>query len=208
MSRRRNEMVITRRKAEKYWPGKNPVGKLVIYNNETETPIKIGGVIEDFPRNSSLQFDFLVSLSNREMWKGEQDYWRATNYPTYIRLAEGENLSEVASKLKKIAELHISPNETKEWLERTSYGLQPLKEIHLRSATDNINGPEENPGDIRFVWLFGAVAVFIVLIACVNFVNLSTAKSASRAKEVECYHFLHCDRLPRRYLSLVLSLVV
>ena len=180
----RNEMVITRKKAEKYWPGENPVGKLIIYNNEIQSPIKIGGVIEDFPPNSTLQFDFLISMANREMWQGEQDFWRATNYPTYVRLREGTDPNELAAKLKKVAEIYIAPNEDKEWLDRTSYGLQPIKDIHLRSTVDKIESPDSNLGDIRFIWLFGVVAFFIVLIACINFINLSTAKSASRAKEV------------------------
>lgn len=180
----RNEMVITRKKAEKYWPGENPVGKLMIYNNEIETPIKIGGVIEDFPGNSTLQYDFLVSLANREMWKGEADYWEATNYPTYVRLAPGTDPDEFARKLRKLGEIYILPHNGKEWFSRSSFGLQPLKDIHLYSAIEKIESPDTNLSDIRFIWLFGAVAVFIVLIACVNFINLSTAKSASRAKEV------------------------
>ncbi|MEJ0031560.1 MAG: ABC transporter permease [Bacteroidota bacterium] len=180
----RNEVVITRRKAEKYWPGENPVGKLIIYNNETETPIKIGGVIEDFPANSSLQFDWLVSMANREMWKGEQDAWYATNYPTYVRLREGADPNEMIPKLMKIAETYMAADRAKDFLAHMGFGLQPLKDIHLKSATDGIESPVTNTGDMRFIWLFAAVAIFIVLIACINFINLSTAKSASRAKEV------------------------
>lgn len=180
----RNEMVITRKKAEKYWPGENPVGKLIIYNNETDTPIKIGGVIEDFPTNSTLQFDFLVSMANREMWEGEADNWGATNYPTYVRLREDADPDALAEKLMKIATTYFPDKDNKEWVSRTSFKLQPLKDIHLKSTTENIANPVTNPGDIRFIWLFGVVALFIVLIACINFINLSTAKSASRAKEV------------------------
>ena len=180
----RNEVVITRKKAEKYWPGENPVGKLVIYNNETETPIKIGGVIEDFPTNSSLQFDWLVSMANREMWKGEADAWYATNYPTYVRLREDADPAAMVPKLMKIAETYMAGDRPKDFLAHAGFGLQPLKDIHLKSTIEDIQGPVTNTGDIRFIWLFGAVAIFIVLIACVNFINLSTAKSASRAKEV------------------------
>ena len=180
----RNEVVITRRKAEKYWPGENPVGKLIIYNNETETPIKIGGVIENFPTNSTLQFDWLVSMANREMWKGEQDAWYATNYPTYVRLREGADPNEMIPKLMKIAETYIASDRPKDFLAHAGFGLQPLKDIHLKSSVEYIGSPITNAGDMRFIWLFGAVAIFIVLIACVNFINLSTAKSASRAKEV------------------------
>jgi putative ABC transport system permease protein len=180
----RNEVVITRKKAEKYWPGENPVGKLIIYNNETATPIKIGGVIEDFPVNSTLQFDWLVSMANREMWKGEQDAWYATNYPTYVRLREGADPNAMIPKLMKIAETYMAADRPKDFLAHDGFGLQPLKDIHLKSSTEEIEAPVNNTGDMRFIWLFGAVAVFIVLIACVNFINLSTAKSASRAKEV------------------------
>ncbi|MEI9917368.1 MAG: ABC transporter permease [Bacteroidota bacterium] len=180
----RNEVVITRKKAEKYWPGENPVGKLIIYNNETATPIKIGGVIEDFPVNSSLQFDWLVSMANREMWQGEQDAWYATNYPTYVRLREGANPADMIPKLMKIAETYMARDRAKDFIAHAGFGMQPLKEIHLKSTTDGIESPVTNTGDMRFIWLFGAVAIFIVLIACVNFINLSTAKSASRAKEV------------------------
>jgi putative ABC transport system permease protein len=180
----RNEMVITRKKAEKYFPGEDPVGKLMIYNNETETPIKIGGVIEDLPANFSLQYDFLVSMANREMWKGESDSWGATNYPTYVRLREGADPNELAAKLMKLGETYMMPDDAskEDWLKNTSFGLQPLRDIHLK--TGDMGSPIPNHGDIQFVWLFGAIAGFIVLIACINFINLSTAKSASRAKEV------------------------
>ena len=180
----RNEVVITRKKAEKYWPGENPVGKVIIYNNETETPIKIGGVIEDFPANSSLQFDWLVSMANREMWKGEQDAWYATNYPTYVRLRDGADPNLMIPKLMKIAETYMAGDRSKDFMARVGFGLQPLKDIHLKTSIEGIESPVTNGGDMRFIWLFGAVAIFIMLIACINFINLSTAKSASRAKEV------------------------
>jgi putative ABC transport system permease protein len=180
----RNEMVITRKKAEKYWPGENPVGKLIIYNDEVATPIKIGGVIEDFPSNSTLQFDFLVSMANREMWQGEQDAWYATNYPTYVRLREDADPEELGRKMIKVAQTYSEDKDNPEQLKKLSYHLQPLKDVHLLSTTEGIEQPVTNAGDMRFIWLFGAVAVFIMLIACINFINLSTAKSASRAKEV------------------------
>jgi len=182
----KNEIVLTRKKAEKYWPGENPVGKVLIYNNDTQSPLKVGGVIEDFPANSSMQYEFLISMANREMWKGEADTWDGFNYTTYVRLREDADPKEFEKKLKKIAEIYFGPkdNNRQDWLNRSSYVLQPLKDIHLKSAPLEIWSSLAKQGDMRFIWLFGAVAVFIVLIACVNFINLSTAKSASRAKEV------------------------
>ncbi len=187
-----NEIVITRTKAVKYFGEENPVGRLMIWNNDEAKPLKIGGVIEDLPANSHFTgYSIFIGMAGREMWPGEQDYWAATNYPTYVQLRPGADPAEVAKKLMLIVHNYMAPFERangnvqfSEFIKKTAFGLQPLADIHLRSALEDIQAPVTNNGDIRFVWLFGAVAVFIVLIACVNFVNLSTAKSASRAKEV------------------------
>jgi putative ABC transport system permease protein len=69
-----NEIVLTRKKADKYFPNENPVGKLLVLNNGVNVPLKIGGVIEDWPTNSHIQFDFMIGMAEREMWPGEQNY--------------------------------------------------------------------------------------------------------------------------------------
>lgn len=183
-----NSIVITRRKADKFFPHEDPVGKTLILNNDEKNPYMIGGVIEDFPANSHLQFDFLMTLTGVEFWKGEQSFWGATNYPTYILLRPGTDAAQFQKKLSLVIEKYILPD----WLEQGRadaknmaksvwYELQPVKDIHLYSS--GIHDPVSH-GDIRFIWLFAAVALFILLIAIINFVNLSTAKSANRAKEV------------------------
>ena len=180
-------LVITKRKAEKYFPNENPIGKLVILDNDPK-PYKIGGVIENFPTNTHLQFDFLITLKGDIFWPGEQTSWCCTNYPTYVKLRKGTDASQFEKKLGKIVEKYMLPVWIKDGAadpnglaKATSFKLQPIKDIHLRS--EGIEDPVQH-GDIRFVWLFGAVAGFILIIACINFVNLSTAKSANRAKEV------------------------
>ena len=181
-------IVITRRKADKYFPNENPVGKAFIVNNDVSKPFKIGGVIENFPATSHLQFDFLMTLKGVEFWPGEQSYWGATNYPTYILLRKGADPAQLEGKLASVIEKYLLPQwiadgvpNAKSLVAKVALKLQPVKDIHLRSAgiQDRLSH-----GDIRFVWLFGAVAVFILIIACINFINLSTAKSANRAKEV------------------------
>ncbi|MBL0740405.1 ABC transporter permease [Chryseolinea lacunae] len=181
-------MVITRSRAEKYFPNENPVGKLMVVNNDREGPFKIGGVIEDFPKNSHLHFQFFVTMKGREFWEGEQNYWGANNYPTYLLLRPGTDPKELAHKMDKVVSKYLLPlwlnqgrSEAKKMAEAIHYELQPVTDIHLRNA--GIQDPISH-GDIRFVWLFGGVAAFILIIACINFVNLSTAKSANRAKEV------------------------
>jgi len=183
-----NTMVITKSKADKYFPNENPVGKLMIVNNEVSKPYKIGGVIEDFPTHSHLSFDFIITMKGREFWPGEQNFWGATNYHTYFKLREGTNSAELEKKMQKVVEKYQVPlwlsqgrSDARKLAKNLSYGLQPVKDIHLKSAgiQDSLRH-----GDIRFIWLFGAVALFILIIACINFINLSTAKSANRAKEV------------------------
>lgn len=182
-------MVISKRKADKYFPGENPVGKLVFFNNNEKKPIKIGGVMQDFPSTSHLQYDFFITMTGVSFWNGEQDTWMASNYDTYILLRPGTHIAQLEKKLSTgILTKYYIPAMVREGnkyagdlLQKASIQLQAVSDIHLKSYDihDSLSH-----GDIRFVWLFGAIACFILIIACINFINLSTAKSANRAKEV------------------------
>jgi putative ABC transport system permease protein len=188
-----NSIIITRRKAEKYFPNENPVGKALIVNNQAKQPYTIGGVIEDFKATSHIQFDFLIGTEGLEFWNGEQKDWGSSNYATYVMVEEGVEIKQLESKLSKgIIEKYFIPMMLKNGMPATELDkffkeknahleLQPISEIHLYSS-----GVDDNlvHGDIRMVWLFGGIALFILLIAAINFINLSTAKSANRAKEV------------------------
>jgi putative ABC transport system permease protein len=181
-------MVVTRRIAEKYFPGENPVGKTLILNDDTDQLYTIGGVIEDHPATSHIQFDFLISLENHEFWEGEQTSWRANNYYTYILLRPDADPLEVEEKFSVITDKYVIPNLPESMREEIpkikdgiKFSLQPISDIHLKSI--GIEDRFEH-GDIRIVWMFGIVAVFILLLAIINFINLSTARSANRAREV------------------------
>lgn len=186
-------IVITQRKADKYFPNENPIGKTLIINNELDKPYTIGGVIEDFKSTSHIQFDFLISTSGLEFWEDEQKDWGASNYATYIQVAEGTDIAQLEKKISKgIIDKYFLPmmmgngmtqaEVDKFFAEKKAHlELQPLSRIHLHSSY--VEGGSSD-GDIRFVWLFGGIAGFILLIAMINFINLSTAKSANRAKEV------------------------
>jgi putative ABC transport system permease protein len=183
-----NTLLISKSKAEKYFPGENPIGQAIILNNNTDRPYKIDGVFEDFPKNSHLHYDFMRTLRGMEFGKGEQNFWGSNNYHTYIKIRPGSDASSLESKLPTIVGKYILPAmqaggqpNAKEIANRISFSLQPVADIHLRSEgiKDRLSH-----SDIRFVWIFGAVASFILLIAVINFINLSTAKSAKRAKEV------------------------
>ena len=185
-----NSLVITKSKADKYFPDEDPLGKIMIIGNNEEQPYKIGGVIADPPATTHLRYDFYMTLSGREFGQGEQTNWLQQNYPTYVLVKEGTDPESLAAKLQSINTKYYLPRllefgypNAKELIEggKVRYKLQPIDDIYLNTmgADDGLNH-----GDIRFTWLSGAVAAFILIIACINFVNLSTAKSANRAKEV------------------------
>jgi putative ABC transport system permease protein len=183
-----NTIVLTKTKAEKFFPGQNPVGKIIILNNDKTRLFKIGGVIEDFPAASHLKYDFLLTMTGYQLWNGEQTTWMASNYSTYVLLKPGTNLAQFQNKLKLIMSKYYVPAlradgfTLADEIEKNAKLLaQPIEKIHLYSAGID-DGLKK--GDIRFVWLFGAIACFILIIACINFINLSTAKSANRAKEI------------------------
>src|SRR5579872_3805246 len=183
-------MVITKSKADKYFPQQNPIGQTMILDNDKAHPYRVTGVMTDIPSTSHLnQFSFFMTLKSQEFWGGEQNNWGDYNYPTYIKLKQGTNLTAFEQKLSTdILKNYLLPEGQREGMKdvekeiaKFSLHLQPVKDINLYSY-DIQDGLSH--GDIRFTWLFGAIAGFILVIACINFVNLSTAKSANRAKEV------------------------
>ena len=183
-----NTMVISKSKADKYFPNENPVGKTMILNNDQNKQYKIGGVMKDFPVNSYLHFDFILTMTGYQLWEGEQTTWLASNYPTYVLLKPGADTKRFESNLKLLLTKYYLPalraagiKEADSLLRDARTLAQLNKDVHLYSA--HVDDRLEK-GDIRIVRLFGGIAIFILLIASINFINLSTAKSANRAREV------------------------
>ena len=182
-------VVISKRKADKYFPGQNPVGKILYFNNDKTRPYTISAVMENFPATSHLQYDFMATLTGMEFGPGEQNDWRSFNYPTYVLLKTGTNAKDFGQKMTAdMVKNYFLPSIRKggaknpeQEAAKIQMVLQPITDINLYSY-DVRDGLSH--GDIRFIWLFGGIAAFILIIACINFVNLSTAKSANRAKEV------------------------
>jgi putative ABC transport system permease protein len=207
-----NTMVISRRKAEKYFPHQDPTGKLFYLNNDMKKPWKIGGVMENMPATTHLQYDFLLSLTGHELWNGEQNSWWNQNYNTYVKLQPGTDPVEMQTKLMTMWRKTLLPlwtasgmKDPEKLVKTIGVELQPIGTVHITSDIDDGG----SHGDAKYVRLFGAVAGFILLLACINFINLSTARSAGRAKEVGLRKVVGSRRtgLIRQFLteSLVLS---
>jgi len=182
-----NSIVFTESMARKYFGEEDPMNKSVTFDNDTE--FKITGIMEDVPHNSHFHFDFLASLSTVDHSKSER--WMSDRYATYLLLQEGITDKTIEPKLDDFLKKHMGPQLEEaigltmdEWLSsgnRYGYFLEPLTGIYLDSeATMHM----EPVGDKRYVIIFSMVALFILIIACVNFMNLTTAKASNRAKEV------------------------
>ena len=174
-------MLITEDMAKKYFGNEQPIGKVIRMDNDiTNHDLIVEGVLKNIPGNSHLQFDMLLPW-NRYANATRSDSWG--NFDVYAYVQLDEHFAPTPAALKQLEQrmddIHERNDETHT---RGSFFLQPVTGIHLHS--DNLLLDVEGQGSIEYVTIFSLVAIFILVIACINFMNLSTALASQRAKEV------------------------
>ncbi|HXB95294.1 MAG TPA: ABC transporter permease, partial [Puia sp.] len=184
-----NSVVITRAVAEKIFGKEDPVGKILLSKEDDLKPMMVTGEIESIPQNSHFHFGLFASMTG--VPDASSPSWMTSNYFTYLVLPEGYDYRKLEARLPAEMDKYVGPQmqqglgiSLQEFKKRgNSLGLflQPLTSIHLHS---DLTGELEANSDIRYVYIFSAVAVFMLLIACINFMNLSTAGANRRAREV------------------------
>jgi ABC-type antimicrobial peptide transport system permease subunit len=206
-----NSIVLTESVSAKYFGNDNPVGKVLNINNEYD--FTVTGVIEEIPENSTLQFDFLIPFVRIEDFEtawAVLDNWTLSGFATYIQLEIMASAEALENKIAYYLKKHVPESEDVIY-------LQSFKDIHLYSS--HIQFGIEGQGDITYVFIFSLVALFVLIIASINFMNLATARSANRAKEVglrkvvgakraQLIRQFFCESVGMAFFSLILAVVL
>ncbi|MCP4726043.1 MAG: FtsX-like permease family protein [bacterium] len=201
-----NSVVISENTAEKYFGSENPIGKIVRFGRRVD--LKITGIIAEAPENAHFHYDFIGSFNT--LPASRRAFWGTNFLYTYVLLPEDYPPGDLENKFTDMVRTHVAPQledllgqsfdsflaSGRKW----GYSLNPIKDIHLHS--DSLYEMESN-GNMTYIYIFSAVALFIIMIACVNFMNLTTAVSTTRTKEIGLRKVMgsQIPQLLRQFLS-------
>ncbi len=166
-----NTMVIAEEIARKYFGNVNAVGQVIKLNNDQF--YTISGVMKDPPKNTVIQSKILLPWSYRSSQQFYTNSWDNNSIFTYVKLDPATSDTLINTKITEVTNIHKADN-------TITFELNPIQRIHLHSYF----GFGKSPGAVIYVWIFSAVALFVLIIACINFMNMSTARSSVRAKEI------------------------
>jgi putative ABC transport system permease protein len=198
-------VVLTGTASTKLFGAESPVGKTVSLNDDDYV---VTGLAENIPHNAHVHFDYLASLVSREDSRNQM--WVSNNYYTYLVAAEGASVAGIESKLEAMVLKYAGP-QIKAFLKvsfeefvksggKYRFELQALPDVHLQS---NFDIELEPPGDILYVYMFTSVAILVILVACINYTNLTTARASSRSVEINMRKAVGANRsqLIRQFLG-------
>ncbi len=177
-----HSIVLSEKLAKKYFGSVSPVGKSITLENRLQ--FMVTGVMKELPKNSMFSFEAMIPFSFLKEIGAYSEHWGNNSIFTYVLLEEGVNIEDINKKLTDVV-LENLPETT------TKFLLFPLLDIHLYGQF----GFTESKGPVIVVFIFSLIAVFILLIACINFINLSTARAASRGKEIGIKKVSGADRM-------------
>ncbi|MBV9987442.1 MAG: ABC transporter permease [Chitinophagaceae bacterium] len=201
-----HSVVISKEFSDKYFGSIDPIGKSLVMGLRNEV-YQVTGLYDKIPANSHFHFDAVMSFSSHPI---AHPTWSNVGFYTYLLLDPKADIKKLESKFPKLVEEHVVPEvmndmgvslaEAKKSVGSFIFSLQPLADIHLRSHTKY---ELEANGDIQYIYIFSSLGLFILLLACINFTNLSTARAVKRSKEVGVRKLLGSARkdLIRQFLS-------
>ncbi len=170
-------IIVSEQMAEKYFGDEEPLGKTISYKGSHD--FTVTGILKNIPRNSHLTMDFIASFETYKLLTGTDfSKWYMSSLYTYLLLREDADPLQLESKLPALLEKYWN----KEKAAQYRYFIQPLSKIHLHSQL--IDDEIATNSDIKLIYLFSSIAFLILIIACINYMNLGTARSAQRSKEV------------------------
>ncbi|MBI9072227.1 MAG: ABC transporter permease [Melioribacteraceae bacterium] len=213
-----NTIILNEKTARKYFGDENPIGKAIVVDNGDN--FKVTGIFKEIPNNTHFQFDLILSITSLD--ESMEPYWFSNNFNTYIVLNKHANPKTVEAKFPALLEKYLGPEVEqllgKPFSEMTDdegharFYLQPVTDIHLTSDLMSELGQNS---DIKYVYIFSAIALFILIIAGINYMNISTAQSASRAKEVGVRKVLGSNKnqlirqfLTESFLTVLISIII
>ena len=170
-----NEIILTQKTAEKLFGKEDPLGKTVNVNLEND--YIVSGILENIPKNSHISFDYIINYKSIQRIKFSENDWGTFMCFPYIKIANNANRDTVAKRIENYF-TKIAGEDGKD----VKFGIQPISDIHLKSG--HLKELYAKLGDIKYVLIFAIVSIFILIIACINFMNLSTAKATKRLTDV------------------------